>query len=208
MRALFSSSRLISGLLWGALLGVPSAQALDLMQTWELARQHDPQMQVVQATRSSVQAYEAQAKALWRPVLMGSANVGAMSASTSTRGAQFAVGTQTPTSDVYFGTSAHGATSTRWGLQAKQALYSPEREAQQLQLQKAASVAELRADLAQQEFMLLTVQRYFNVLLAECQQQVLKSQYAAVNRSLSEVKDRLPWATCQSPTHTKPWRAP
>lgn len=190
MRALLFSSRLLSGLLWGALLGVPSAQALDLMQTWELARQHDPQMQVVQATRSSVQAYEAQAKALWRPVLMGSANVGAMSASTSTRGAQFAVGTQTPTSDVYFGTSAHGATSTRWGLQAKQALYSPEREAQQLQLQKAASVAELRADLVQQEFMLLTVQRYFNVLLAERQQQVLKSQYAAVNRSLSEVKDR------------------
>lgn len=190
MRAPFFRSRPFGGLLWLALFGAPTAQALDLMQIWQLAHQHDPQMQVVHATRSAAQAYEAQAKALWRPVLIGSASVGAMSSSTSTRGAQFAVGGQPPTSDVYFGTSTNDGTSTRWGLQAKQALYSTEREAQQQQLEKAASVAELRADLAQQEFMLRTVQRYFDVLLAERQQQVLKNQYAAVNRSLAEVKDR------------------
>jgi outer membrane protein len=162
---------------------------LDLLQTWEQARQHDPQMQVVQATRSSVQAYEAQAKALWRPVLMGSASVGAMSADTSTQGAQFAVGGQ-PAMPGSFATSASAATSTRWSLQAKQALYSPERQAQQAQLQKAASVAEQRADWAQQQFMQLTAQRYFNLLVAERQQQVLKNQHAAVSRSLTEVKDR------------------
>ena len=89
-----------------------------------------------------------------------------------------------------FATSASAATSTRWSLQAKQALYSPERQAQQAQLQKAASVAELRADWAQQQFMQLTAQRYFNLLVAERQQQVLKNQYAAVSRSLTEVKDR------------------
>ena len=38
--------------------------------------------------------------------------------------------------------------------------------------------------------MLLTAQRYFNLLLAERQEQVLKNQYAAVNRSLTEAKDR------------------
>ena len=89
-----------------------------------------------------------------------------------------------------FATSANAATSTRWSLQAKQPLYSPERQAQQAQLHTAAGVAELRADLAQQQFMLLTVQRYFNLLLAERQQQVLKSQHAAVRRSLTEVQDR------------------
>jgi outer membrane protein len=75
-------------------------------------------------------------------------------------------------------------------LQAKQALYSPERQAQQAQLQQAAGVAEWRADLAHQQFMLLTVQRYFQVLLAERQQQVLKNQLAAVERSLTEARDR------------------
>jgi len=181
--------RPLSGWVLAALLASPSVQALDLLQTWEQARQHDPQMQVVQATRSSVQAYEAQAKALWRPVLMGSVSVGAMSADTSTQGAQFAVGGQ-PAMPGSFATSASAATSTRWSLQAKQALYSPERQAQQAQLQKAASVAELRADWAQQQFMQLTAQRYFNLLVAERQQQVLKNQYAAVSRSLTEVKDR------------------
>jgi outer membrane protein len=144
---------------------------------------------VVQATRSSVQAYEAQAQSLWRPVVMGSATVGAMSAETRTTGAQFAVGGQPPMPGS-FATSASAALSTRWSVQAKQALYSPERQAQQAQLQQAAGVAEWRADLAHQQFMLLTVQRYFNVLLAERQQQVLKNQLAAVERSLTEARDR------------------
>ena len=179
----------LSGALLAAALFVPSAQALDLLQTWEQARQHDPQMQVVQATRSSVQAYEAQAQSLWRPVVMGSATVGAMSSETRTTGAQFAVGGQPPMPGS-FATSASAALSTRWSLQAKQPLYSPERQAQQAQLQQAAGVAEWRADLAQQQFMLLTVQRYFNVLLAERQLQVLKSQHVAVQRSLTEAQDR------------------
>ena len=179
----------LSGALLAAALFVPSAQALDLLQAWEQARQHDPQMQVVQATRSSVQAFEAQAQSLWRPVMMGSATVGAISAETRTTGAPFAVGGQPPMPGS-FATSASAALSTRWSLQAKQALYSLERQAQQAQLQQAAGVAEWRADLAQQQFMLLTVQRYFNVLLAERQLQVLKSQHAAVQRSLTEAQDR------------------
>jgi outer membrane protein len=185
MRSPLFKPRPLSGWVLAALLASPSVQALDLVKTWELARAHDPQMQVVAATRSSVQAFEAQAKALWRPVLMGSATVGAMSADTSTTGAQFSMG-----GTGGFATSASAATSTRWSLQAKQPLYSPERQAQEAQLHIAAGVAELRADLAQQQFMLLTAQRYFNLLLAERQEQVLKSQYAAVNRSLTEAKDR------------------
>jgi outer membrane protein len=186
--SIFQLKRL-SGALLAAALCAPSAHALDLLQTWEQARQHDPQMQVVQATRSSVQAYEAQAQSLWRPVVMGSATVGAMSAETRTTGAQFAVGGQTPMPGS-FATSASAALSTRWSLQAKQALYSPERQVQQAQLQQAAGVAEWRADLAHQQFMLLTVQRYFQVLLAERQQQVLKNQRVAVERSLTEARDR------------------
>ncbi|WP_296292704.1 TolC family protein [Limnohabitans sp.] len=161
-----------------------------LLQTWEHARQHDPQMQVVQATRSSVQAFEAQAQSLWRPVVMGSATVGARSADSRMQGAQFSAPGFGQSNGVSFGTSASAATSTRWSLQAKQALYSPERQAQQAQLQQAAGVAEWRADLAHQQFMLLTVQRYFQVLLADRQQQVLKNQHAAVQRSLTEARDR------------------
>lgn len=190
MRSPLFKPRPLSGWVLAALLASPSVQALDLLKTWELARAHDPQMQVVAATRSSVQAFEAQAKALWRPVLMGSATVGAMSADTRMQGAQFSAPGFGQSSGVSFATSASAATSTRWSLQAKQPLYSPERQAQQAQLHTAAGVAELRADLAHQQFMLLTAQRYFNLLLAERQVKVLKNQYAAVSRSLTEAKDR------------------
>ena len=190
MRSPLFKPRPLSGWVLAGLLASPSVQALDLLKTWELARSHDPHMQVVAATRSSVQAFEAQAKALWRPVLMGSATVGAMSADTRMQGAQFSAPGFGQSTGVSFATSASAATSTRWSLQAKQPLYSPERQAQQAQLHTAAGVAELQADLAQQQFMLLTAQRYFNLLLAERQEQVLKNQYAAVNRSLTEAKDR------------------
>jgi outer membrane protein len=121
---------------------------------------------------------------------MGSATVGAMSADSRMQGAQFSAPGFGQSNGVSFGTSASAATSTRWSLQAKQALYSPERQAQQAQLQQAAGVAQWRADLAHQQFMLLTVQRYFQVLLADRQQQVLKNQHAAVQRSLTEARDR------------------
>ena len=136
--SIFQPKRL-SGALLAAALCAPSAHALDLLQTWEQARQHDPQMQVVQATRSSVQAYEAQAQSLWRPVVMGSATVGAMSADTRMQGAQFTAPGFGQSNGVSFGTSVSAATSTRWSLQAKQALYSPERQVQQAQLQHAAA---------------------------------------------------------------------
>lgn len=189
MRSPMFKRRPMMGWVLAVWLASPAVQALDLVQTWEQARQHDPQMQVVAATRASVQAFELQAKALWRPVVVGAATVGAMSADTRMQGAQFSVGGQGPQVG-HFATSANAATSTRWSLQAKQALYSPERTAQQAQLRQAATVAELRSDLAHQQFMLLTAQRYFNVLLAERQQQVLKNQHVAVSRSLAEVKDR------------------
>lgn len=191
MHAPLSKPRPLTGWLLTACLISPTVHALDVLQIWEHARQHDPQMQVVAATRSSVQAYEAQAQALWRPVLMGSATAGVMSADTRTQGAQFASpSTQFSAQDAYFATSASAATSSRWSLQAKQPLYSPERQAQQAQLHTAAGVAQLRADLGQQQFMLLTAQRYFDVLLAERQQQVLAQQAVAVRRALTEAQDR------------------
>lgn len=189
MHAPLSKPRPLTGWLLTACLISPTVHALDVLQIWEQARQHDPQMQVVAATRSSVQAFEAQAQALWRPVLMGSATAGVMSADTRTQGAQFAVGGQPPMPGS-FATSASAAASSRWSLQAKQPLYSPERQDQQAQLHTAAGVAQLRADLGQQQFMLLTAQRYFDVLLAERQQQVLAQQAVAVRRALTEAQDR------------------
>ena len=173
-----------------ALWSAASANALDLLETWERARTHDAQMAVVQATRGSAQAFQAQAGAVWRPSLLANATAGLASARTDTLGAQFSAPGFGQSNGVSFGTSIHQGTSTRWSLSAKQALYNPERDAQKAQLEKNAEMAELRADSAQQTLMLETAQRYFDLVLAERKLAVLQQQYSAVNRAWTEAKDR------------------
>lgn len=177
-------------LLGWALAGVTSAHALDLLETWERTRAHDPQMAVVQATRSSAEAFQTQAASVWRPSVLASATAGIASAHTGTTGAQFSAPGFGQSNGVSFSTSIHQGTATRWSLSAKQPLYNPERNAQQAQLGKNAELAVLRADLAQQDLMLLTAQRYFDVGLAERKLAVLQKQYDAVQRAWAEAKDR------------------
>ena len=179
-------------LLAGALLALcaTATPATDLLQVWQAARQHDPQGAVSEAGRAAGATRREQAAALWRPNLGLSASAGWANGQSQTNGAQFSALNSGLSDQANFSTSINGGTATRWALNARQPLYSPERQAQEAQLHIAAGVAELRADLAQQQFMLLTAQRYFNLLLAERQEQVLKNQYAAVSRSLTEVKDR------------------
>jgi outer membrane protein len=170
--------------------GVTTAHALDLLETWERTRAHDPQMAVVQATRSSAEAFQTQAASVWRPSVLGSATAGVAWANTDTTGAQFSAPGFGQSNGVAFGTSIQQGTATRWSLSAKQPLYNPQRNAQQAQLGKHAELADLRADLAQQDLMLLTAQRYFDVGLAERKWAVLQKQYDAVQRAWTEAKDR------------------
>jgi outer membrane protein len=173
-----------------ALSASTSVHALDLIETWALTRAHDPQMAVVQATRSSAEAFKTQAASVWRPNIGLNAITGKGSATTDTTGAQFFAPSFGQSNGVTFGTSIHQGTANRWSLSAKQPLYNPERNAQQVQLQKNAELSILQADLAQQNLMLTTVQRYFEVLVAERKLAVLQKQYNAVTRAWTEAKDR------------------
>jgi outer membrane protein len=167
-----------------------SAQALDLLQTWERTRAHDPQMAVVQATLSSSEALRTQAAALWRPQIQASAGAGLSTSSSDITGAQFAAPGFGQSNGASFSTSIHQGTATRLSFSAKQALYNPERDAQQAQLKKQAEVVVLQADLAQQNLMLETVQRYFDLVLAERKLAVMQKQYQAITRAWTEAKDR------------------
>ena len=178
------------GFLALALSAATAANALDLLQAWERTRAHDPQMAVAQATRASSEAYSAQAAAVWRPHVLASAGAGVSTANTDTTGAQFAAPGFGSSNGASFATSVHQGTATRWSLSAKQPLYNPERNAQQAQLEQQAEVALMQADLAQQTLMLTTVQRYFDVALAERKLAVLQQQHQAITRAWTEAKDR------------------
>lgn len=184
-------SPLIAGALL-ALCGIAPgvASATDLLQVWQAARQHDPQGQVVEAARAAGAARREQAAALWRPTLGLTASAGYSSADSRMDGAQFAAPGFGNSTGVSFGTSVDGGTATRWSLGARQPLYHPERRAQQRQLSLAADAADLEWQAAQQDWMLQTAQRYFELLLAERRLALLQQQQVAVDKAYTEAQDR------------------
>lgn len=166
------------------------ASATDLLQVWQAARQHDPQGAVSEASRAAGASRREQAAALWRPHLGLSASLGWASAQSQMNGAQFAMPGSAPVSGASFGTSVNGGTASRWALNAKHPLYNAERRAQSAQLGIAAQASEHEWQLAQQDWLLQTTQRYFDVVQAERHLALVQQQQQAVNKALNEAKDR------------------
>ena len=172
------------------LLGAFSAHSMDLMQAWQATQQHDPQAAVAQAARQAGASNRSQAASLWRPGVMLSASAGRMNGETEMSGAHFSAPGLGASDGVGFATSVDNGNMTRWALSARQPLFNPERKAQGRQLEIAADVAELAWQAAQQDLMLQTAQRYFDVVLAANKLTLLRAQQKAVDLALTEAKDR------------------
>ncbi len=171
-------------------LGAVSVQAMDLLQAWQATQQHDPQAAVAQAARQAGATNRSQAASLWRPGVMLSASAGRMSGETEMSGAHFSAPGLGASDGVGFATSVDNGNMRRWSLSARQPLFNPERKAQGRQLEIAADVAELAWQAAQQDLMLQTAQRYFDVVLATNKLALLRAQQKAVDLALVEAKDR------------------
>ncbi len=168
----------------------PVAHALDLIEVWRAAVQHDPELRVAQSARDAGQARRAQADALWRPNVALEAGVALAGHDTAVRGARFAAPGLGPSNDVAFDTSINSGLGSRVALELRQPLFNRERTAQGRQLQLAADAAELEWHDAQQALMLRSAERYFDVALAAAQLQVLTREQLAVDRALTEAQDR------------------
>ena len=178
--------------LWAALLalGLTGAHAADLLQAWQAARQHDPDMAVAQSALQAGQARRDQASALWRPTVAATAAGGAMGSRTSTAGASFSAPAMGTSSDVAFNTSVDNGPGARWSIGARMPIYSPERTAQGRKLTLSADLADVQWQAAEQALMLQTAERYFAVALAQDALRLLQRQQTAVNKALVEAQDR------------------
>ena len=178
--------------LWAALLalGLTVAHAADLLQAWQAARQHDPDMAVAQSALQAGQARRDQASALWRPTVAATAAGGAMGSRTSTAGASFSAPAMGTSSDVAFNTSVDNGPGARWSIGARMPIYSPERTAQGRKLTLSADLADVQWQAAEQALMLQTAERYFAVALAQDALRLLQRQQTAVNKALVEAQDR------------------
>lgn len=178
------------GTLAAAVLAAQPAFALDLVESWQAALQHDREFAVARAASLTAQPRRDQATALWRPRVMLTATGGVASNETQTQGAQFETPAFGRSNDVAFSTSVTSGTLGRWAVTAQQPLYNPERRAQQQQLDLSASLAELEWQAAQQALILRTASRYFDVALAQESVRVLQQQREAVERATTEAQDR------------------
>jgi outer membrane protein len=167
-----------------------SAHALDLMDAWRAAREHDLDYAAAGAARAAGQARRTQAPALWRPSVQFTGTAGWSGNETSVSGAQFSAPGLPQTNGVDFNTSITSGTLGRWSLEARQPLWSGERTAQSRQLELAADVADVEWRSAEQTLMLATAQRYFEVALADESLRVLARQQHAVLQALVEARDR------------------
>jgi len=168
----------------------PPALAVDLVDAWHAAHDHDLEFAAARAAHDAGGARREQGASLWRPTVQFTGGVGRASSETSTTGAQFAAPGFGRSNGVDFDTSVSNGNSTRWAVQARQPLVSRERDAQRRQLELSADVADLEWASAQQSLMLRTAQRYFDVLLAAESLNVLQRQQTAVERAGTEARDR------------------
>ncbi len=168
----------------------PLARAADLNEVLQAAEQHDRDFAVARSARAATQPRQDQSAALWRPQVLLAAGAGLASSETQATGAQFSAPGLGTSSGVGFNTSVTGGTSTRWALTAAQPLYNPERRAQQRQIELSLGVADLEWELARQNLLQGTTQRYFELALAQETLAVLQGQQAAVQRATTEVQDR------------------
>ncbi len=174
-----------------AMAGAPlAAQATDLLDVWHAASTHDPDVAVSQAAREAGDARRAQASALWRPTVTLTGNAGLMSADSRTTGANFSAPGFGTSNGVAFNTSINDGNASGWTLEARQPLISRERQARSRQLDISADAADLEWWAARQDLMLQTVQRYFDVVLAHSKLELLRQQHGAVEKALTEAKDR------------------
>lgn len=174
-------------------LAAPLANAappLGLADVWRAAAQHDPEFAAARAAHDAGGSRRAQADALWRPNVVLEGGVGLASNETATRGAAFSAPGATPANGVAFDTSINNGTSSRVALSLRQPIFSRERAVQSGQLQTSADVADLQWQAAQQDLILRSADRYFDVALAEEQLRLLAGQQVAVDHTLVEARDR------------------
>ena len=165
---------------WGTQL-----HAADLLSAWQSAQARDPALAGARTVLAQAEFRKDQARALWAPQAMATAQAGMGGQDTRMRGAD-AMGQ----SDVAFNTNVNVGVLTRASVGAQKPWISPEREAQTQQLELSANIAHNQWQLAEQGLMLRTAQAYFEVLSAELTLDVLLRQQKNIQLAAKEISKR------------------
>ncbi len=162
-----------------------SVSAADLLSAWQSAQTRDPELAAARTVLEQAEFRKDQARALWAPQTVATAQAGLGGQDNYIRGAD-AMGQ----SGVSFNTNANVGVLARASVGAQKAWISPEKQAQEQQLNLSAQVAQAQWQQAEQGLMLRTAQKYFDVLSAELTLDVLLRQQKSIQQAAKEITKR------------------
>jgi outer membrane protein len=162
-----------------------SVNAADLMSAWQSAQTRDPELAAARTMLEQAEFRKDQARALWAPQAVATAQAGVGGQDSRIRGAD-AMGQ----SDVSFNTNTNVGVLARASVGAQKAWINPEKQAQEQQLALSAQVAQAQWQQAEQGLMLRTAQKYFDVLSAELTLDVLLRQQKTIQQAAQEIRKR------------------
>lgn len=170
--------------------GTASAKPLDLLSTWQLAVQQDPQYRADQAAAEAGRTQTQQARSLWLPTIGASGTAGRGGHKSTSQGANFSAPRMGTHNQVEFNNSITGGDLRAYEIGLKQPLLSRERLAQSRQLRLASELSDLQWQHAQQQLIIKVVERYFDVLVARQTTELLEQQYTQASTAQQETQAR------------------
>ncbi|WHZ10822.1 MAG: Type I secretion outer membrane protein, TolC precursor [Burkholderiaceae bacterium] len=166
------------------------APAQDLLTVWRAAREHDRTLAVARAEHAASQTKRDQADALWRPNVSLGLGAGVGASNVRMNGAQFSAPGMGTSSGVDFATSINSGLLARGSITVRQPLYNRGRDASRAQLELGADMGDTAWSAAQTDLALRTVQRYFELALAQEELRVADREQVAVARTTEEAHER------------------
>lgn len=155
-----------------------SAQAMDLIHTYQLALDRDPTLRAARAARDARLEVVPQARALLLP------NIGLSASETRTHEELVSKGTSIiPTRTSTYNTE-------RYSIDLTQPLFNYERFVTLAQADSQAAQAQADYLVAEQDLIVRVAEAYFNVLAAQDNLRFAKSELDAIGRQLDQAKER------------------
>ena len=156
-----------------SLAGAATAQASDLLEVYQAARQQDPTFASAKATYEANLEKYPQAKSVLLPQVSLSANTTWNQVN----------------SDPFSGSSSTSRyNSNGIGVTAKQSLYNGENDATVAQGRLTVDLAEVQLKAAKQELILRTAQAYFDALTAQDNVFYIQQQKRAISQQLAQAQ--------------------
>lgn len=163
-----------------------AAQAHTLEALWQAASQYAPEQHLAEAERDIAKEQGKQADIPWKPQVSAQIGLGVGGQRLDIAGAEFQAPGLGAIDGAEFKASALGGGVGQLQLQAEWPLYHPARQAQADEIRQTSALGELAYQQQHQKLLLTLATAYFQLALAQQEQQVLNKEQQSLQQQAEE----------------------